>query len=42
MNEVLVLKLVFGGLLTIGGAILVLLAFKLFYKYLIIVEFIYQ
>lgn len=35
MKEVLVLKLVFGSFLTIGGVILVLLAFKLFYKYLI-------
>ena len=35
MKEVLVLKLVFGSFLTIGGVILLLLAFKLFYKYLI-------
>ncbi len=35
MNELVLLKIIFGILLLIGGTVLLFLAFKLFYKYLI-------
>lgn len=35
MNEILISKIVFGILLSIGSLILFILAFKLFYKYII-------
>lgn len=35
MSEIEIIKLVFGIFLSIGGLVLIILAFKLFYKYLI-------
>lgn len=35
MSEILITKIVFGILLSIGTLVLFVLAFKLFYKYLI-------
>lgn len=35
MSDILVIKITFGTLLTLGGVVLLFLAFKLYYKYLI-------
>lgn len=35
MNEILITKIIFGVFLTLGGLVLIVLAFAIFYKYLI-------